>query len=659
MRSLFFICVAQLFFHSIAISQYNLSGVDLGKIEKIHALFNEFHTAPYTADSVSNKLTGQIFLFQLDPYKLIFTQAEYHRMMERHQSLISPLRRDSLSYFLDFCKQLYSKGIDRLNQEIIPSLNETDLLLEKSDTLRFENPYADDFPFDIAELSDKWRLYLKTRLLGMRNYNKNEVDGDLFNSIIEMENCWLSEKLNEIRSADFIFNLYLKAIAESYDPHSTFMSLKELVNFNQSLSKSSMNFGFQAQRNMNGIYEIISVIPGGAAWKSGEIKTGDEIWEITDEDGLSKSVLCLDNETIDLILNSPEVRSVSLLVKHEHGGTSKVKLIKENTETSENLINIFLLEGKHNVGYLALPSFYANGEADELQGSANDVAKAIMKIKTDNMDGLIMDLRDNGGGDLNEALGIASLFLDVGPICLLKYRNDKPLLLKDLNRGAVYRGPLVILINEHSASASEMLAAALQDHNRALVVGMPSFGKATGQRIYPLNSLNPEVGFVKITSFNLFRVQGNSYQNHGVVPDVKLENAQKRFSFKESDYPNSLSPGTANKKVYFSPLKRLPITYLNEKYASGKHDEQDDVVMQDYFVVNENTMKALYDSKDSLTNYSAGVFQVVNNRYDSNIIEAIEIEKEQDVLLKKSIEQDDVLAQTYKIMCDLIGKINE
>lgn len=657
MRVHFYLLSALFIFQAFSRSQAQTKRGQLDKIERIYALFNDLHTDPYTPDSTSKNLTGQLFLYQLDPYKLVFTMPEYDAILKTHNGCVSMSDLDSLVYFIEFSKVQYLKSIERLESQL-SDFKIDELLVDNSDTLHFDNPYSDSYPSDLKELMDKWRIYLKIRMLGMKNFNDNEIDDDLFNKVIEMETCWLNEKKNDLHDIDFIFNLYLKSIANSYDPHSTFLTLEEVSSFNQSLSKSSMNFGFQAQRNMNGFYEILSVIPGGAAWKSGKIRMGDEIWEITDGNGLSKSVLCLDNEKVDLIFNSPEVKSISILVKHENGGTSEVRLIKEHTETSENLINIFMLEGEHNVGYLALPSFYNNGKVEEPQGSANDVAKEIMKIKSSNMDGLIMDLRDNGGGDLSEALGIVSLFLDVGPVCIMKNRNSKPILLKDLNRGAVYRGPLVILINEHSASASEMLAAALQDHNRALVVGMPSFGKATGQNIYPLDSTQLDWGFVKITTFNLFRVQGNSYQGHGVVPDVKLNNARKGFSFKETDYLNSLTPGTVNKKVYFSPLKRMPIEYLNEQFAS-KADDQKEMALQDYFIVNEKSMKVMYDSQDSLTNYSDGFFKVVNNRYDSNIIEALDIEKEQDSLLKRSIEQDNVLVDTYKIICDLIGKINE
>jgi carboxyl-terminal processing protease len=608
--------------------------------------------------SASEKLTARIFIYQLDPYKLFFTKPECDSIYQNFNHWATETSMDSLNHFLDFSKALYGSKIMRA-KNIVASLDLKDLQIEQVDTFLLENPFSDRFAANLGDLTNRWRILEKIRLLSLWNIEDTMNRSELLSDVRDKELCWLDDQLNELEENEFIFNQYLKAIAMAYDPHSEFMTLEEVSIFNHMLSKSSLNFGFEAEKTRNGNMRIVRIVPGGAAWKSGTIKGGEEVWQIVDEAGVEHNISCWSMEKINQLLDDPANKSVSFLIKHEEGGTSYITLQKEETENIKNLINIYQLEGKYNIGYFALPSFYDNDASMNLFGSTNDVTKAIMKVKDEKLDGLIMDLRDNGGGSLAEAVGLASIFLHTGPICIMKARNGDPVLLKDLNRGAVYSGPLMILVNENSASASEVLAAALQDHNRALIVGTPTFGKASSQRIILVDSLSLEFGFLKITMENIYRFPGNSYQNEGVIPDVVLAGDYSYFTFREADYPNPLTRNSVNKKVYFEQLKSFPINHLQQKYNDRRDSTAAEDVSEKNMLIYPASIKKMRKDFLEKPNYAAGKFSVINNKYDLGIIDALETERIMDRNEKQTIEADRELAETYLIMCDLIDKLNE
>jgi carboxyl-terminal processing protease len=263
-----------------------------------------------------------------------------------------------------------------------------------------------------------------------------------------------------------------------------------------------------------------------------------------------------------------------ITVKKPNGVIATVPLIKEVISVEENSISGYLLKGKKTIGYIALPGFYSQWDTWNPLGCANDVAKEILKLQKENIEGLILDLRFNGGGSLHEAMGLMGLFIDEGPLFLIRDKNNKIALKKDLNRGALYNGPLVLMVNGLSASASEVLTAGLRDYNRALVVGNNTFGKATAQENFPLEtnpgatnipfSANSDAS-LNITTSKIYRINGISYQSTGVAPDIELPDVFSNLDLGEAVKPYSLKPDTISKKVVYNPLPELPVKELAEK----------------------------------------------------------------------------------------------
>ena len=245
-------------------------------------------------------------------------------------------------------------------------------------------------------------------------------------------------------------------------------------------------------------------------------------------------------------------------------------LQREQAATDDdNKVKSFILKGENTVGYIYLPAFYQDWEStnEGLNGCANDVGREIIKLKKENINGLIIDVRYNGGGSVNEATELAGIFIDAGPVAQEKERDAKVNTLKDINRGTVYDGPLVVMVNGQSASASELLAGTLQDYNRAVIVGSPTYGKATMQVVLPMDTTvtretitqKHTENYLKVTVAKLYRVTGTTAQFKGVKPDIIIPDILDAYTTKEADEPNALKPTTIAANRYYTPYTPMPL----------------------------------------------------------------------------------------------------
>jgi carboxyl-terminal processing protease len=279
-------------------------------------------------------------------------------------------------------------------------------------------------------------------------------------------------------------------------------------------------------------------------------------------------------EEIERTLAASGGNTVNITVKKADGTTRQVALHKERLEEQEDeeedKVKSYILQGDRKIGYISLPAFYSDWEGTlGINGCANDVAKEIIKLKKENIEGLMIDLRYNGGGSLQEAVELSGIFIDAGPVAQLKYKLEpKPETLKDAVRGTIYDGPLLLLVNGFSASASEMVAAVMQDYHRALIVGSPTYGKATAQIVLPLDTtinlenLNGKTvasSYIKLTTSRLFRVNGTTAQAHGVQPDIVLPDLTDAVPEREVNEKYALPPTTIDANKYYKPLAPLPV----------------------------------------------------------------------------------------------------
>ena len=378
---------------------------------------------------------------------------------------------------------------------------------------------------------------------------------------------------------------------------------------------------------------------------------------------------------------------LEVTVKTAAGELKTVKLRKEKIDSEEGIVKSYVLHGNKNIGYINLPGFYSREDesiTDErdikYDGAANDVSKEIVKLRKDNIDGLILDLRYNGGGSMWEAMQLAGIFIDIGPVASVKEKNGKVVFLKDPNRGTIYDGPLMVLINGASASASEFVSAVLQDYNRALIVGGTTYGKGTAQIVLPMDTLpfvkekNYE-DFIKVTQKKFYRVNGNTTQWNGVVPDIALPDLYSDESYREKANTSALQPDNSKVGLY-QPAAALPAqalktkssqrisgnTYFNavaafnhwmKEYKAGRT-----IPLQwSTYVPHYKKILGMFKELDTDDGAAKPLLSVTNNEFDRQKINAsTERSKENNEAYVKHVQQDITLAEAYKIMMDWINK---
>lgn len=367
-----------------------------------------------------------------------------------------------------------------------------------------------------------------------------------------------------------VANAYCNSIAKAYDPHSSYFSPTSKAAFESALGKKPLRFGFSLDENEDGSVEIETLKPGSAAYKSGLLNAGDKITALQWE---GKEAITVGDKGASFVSNALEGNNnlkITLTVKKADGSTKQVVLQKDEIDNGEDEAKVrsFVLRGKKAIGYISLPAFYVDWENMEnnVNGCANDVGKEILKLKKENIEGLIIDVRYNGGGSMQEAIELAGIFIDAGPVGQIKAKLEKPFTLKDINRGTLYDGPLVIMVNGYSASAAEMLAGTLQDYNRAVIVGSPTFGKATSQVVLPLdttvslsksNASAVADGYVKISVSSLYRITGKTAQITGVQPDVLLPDMLAAMAKNEANEPLAIQIPSIEANKYYKPLSAI------------------------------------------------------------------------------------------------------
>ncbi len=346
----------------------------------------------------------------------------------------------------------------------------------------------------------------------------------VLNSIIQKRTTYLSDFITDEKA---LLNAYLKAVVFRNDPHSVFLDANEKQQWMTQLSKEELSFGFEIEITENELYKVKEMIPGGAAWNSKQIEVGDFIEQIELESGKKYLVGIDSDHDFYEAFQSKVNKTLTFYLSKPDGTKVKTKLTKGKVEVFDNVINGYIFQkDNHKLGYIDLPSFYSAENPYGGGGCASDLAREILQLKKDSIEGLIIDLRGNGGGYMHEALSIAGLFIDEGILALKQEKGDKPRYLKDPNRGTLYDGKLIILVNSYSASASELLAGTLQQYNRAIIVGNRTYGKATMQVFLPIDTAaerkNTNDYYVNVTMGKFYMVNKKTHQAIGIQPDIYL-----------------------------------------------------------------------------------------------------------------------------------------
>jgi len=663
--------------------------------------FEKFHFQPITIDEKISSEVFDDFMKRVDYRGLYLTNTDITNLSIYRNQLGIQINKNSCLFFDAFLKLYKQKLI--LADTLISQL--TAKAFDFNTNENFDYTSIDNEGLKLtsndAELKTKWNTVLKYYTLNALLEPSADVKEPLVadNKLLLKNEPLMRNKIKIISKRrihrildapegfeNYIGSIFLNCIANRFDPHSTYFSPTEKEAFMELVSKDGMSYGFYTDENKNGEIEISNVVPGSNAWKSNQINEGDVILKLMFENQKPIDLTFTDNFEFNRIFSdNSSSKTVEITVRKTNKQVKTVLLRKEKLEQDDNVVKSYILNGSKKIGYISLPSFYDDWSTKNALGCGNDVAKEITKLQSEKIEGLILDLRFNGGGSLREAINLAGIFINEGPLAVLKNKNEKPTVLKDMNRGTAYDGPLLVMVNGQSASASEMLSGVLQDYNRAVIVGNTTYGKATVQGTYPLDlnfdpkyaSMNAtsDLGYSNITTQKFYRVTATSHQKKGVQPDIFLPDLSYLSEETEAKEKYALTCDTVGKTIYYTPLKSLPVTAINEnsknrisnnnqfKQVKALNDSIALIEKQTSVIsLNINNYKQLEtryntikNNIDSLFNTISTSYNVSNNAYDKKIFNVNDFSKQLNDDAIKKIQHDIYLDESYKIILDLIN----
>lgn len=632
------------------------------KASQTYKALQQHHYAPRKLDdSLSIKVYKQ-FLIAININGLYFSK-EDAAVLNNHQFKIDDyLPSESTNFFAEISSFLEAQLEDYLQF----LKNEENSSVVFPDEAYWPLGYA-DIPEDKESLKTRRVNFLLVEVLmrAMRSgKDLNQISSiapDLKKAIINHE----IENINNLKATlnFFIEDTFLNALCLVHDPHSAFLSANNFQRFKHSLSSQSLSFGIVFEEDWLGRIIIQNIIPGSSAQKNDSLFVSDQLTQVVFENGVSLDLVNGDDlQDLEILLDDPMIKTANFTVISTEQIIKRIRLSKTSINLQENTVSAFLLKGPVTIGYMSLPSFYTQWQSDVFMSSANDVAKALIKMKQENIQGLILDLRNNGGGSLTEAIDLLGIFIDQGGLFQVKSKTEVST-VKDPTRGIIYDGPLVVMINKGSASAAELVAATLQDHKRAILTGSTSYGKATIQTLFNLSNATPysqesieENDVIKITSQKTYRATGVSYQVKGVVPDIYLPDASTYLYDSEKDLPFALANDSLSRKTYYTPFspknpwrasaqENIRQTRLSEALTNFKQMLSKGLMLKpDYFIRLQKMLKELESQAPP-----ESLYQINGLHYDKSLttFNAYNIILQQDI---KNLQQSPYIYEVYKLL---------
>lgn len=561
-----------------------------GKYEKILTivadLLEQGHYNPKKLDDNFSRQVFKTYLDDVDPDKTILLQADIEKLRVYENQIDNELRTGKM----EFIPALDAIFNERLAQSAILYKQ---LLSKPFDFSVKESVVIDPeklgFATSTSQQKENWRKRLKYMTLDryadaleVREKNKGTMDFvSKADSTLERESrervlkIWdrTFDRLKNKFTLDEKFNQYINTIAETMDPHTQFFPPIEKRAFDEAMSGEFFGIGAQLTEQ-DGAIKIASLVTGSPAWKSGEIQVNDIILKVAQ--GAADPIDVTGFETTDAVklIRGQKGTEVRLTMKKTDGSIKVVSLIRDKIVQEETFARSAIVKGENKIGYIFLPEFYANFDDPNGARCAKDVAMEIKKLKEENVDGIVMDLRYNGGGSLQDVIQMVGLFIEDGPVVQVKDRDGEASVYRDKDKGVLYNGPLAVMINEFSASASEIFAAAIQDYKRGIVVGTPSYGKGTVQRNIGLDKNtgffmpSSELGTLKLTLQKFYRINGGSTQLNGVTPDIILPDNFEFTKSREKFSPNALSWDEIPKASYTNWPTGIEIAQVQQSYKA-------------------------------------------------------------------------------------------
>ena len=551
-------CLASCSFVS---KDFDTSDKDNLVIQLITYVLDQAHYLDKEINDEFSEKVFNTFLENLDPFKRYFYSSDIEDFSAYKYSIDDAFKNPNLEFF-DLVYERYSKRMSE-SEEIFKEILSQPFDFSKDEVCECDFEVL-DYVKTKDELYDRWRKLLKIYVI--ENYH-DEIKLDLkkqeedieFNprTLAEIEKETrdaLSVTMNdnyrfitqEIQRGDWL-SVYINSFVSQYDPNTSYLDPESKDRFDVDMSGNYAGIGARLQKKIDKV-EITEVISGGPAWRDNILEKGDAILKVRQDDE-NEAVSILEmrlSEAVKLIKGDKGTK-VHLTIKKVDGSINEVTVKRDIVLLEETYIKSSIVEkGDNFYGVINIPKFYIDFDNQSNRDAAKDLRTEISRLKEEGVKGLVIDLRNNGGGALKTVVDMAGMFIKSGPVVQVKYFDKEKQVLSDRDRSILWTGPLVILVNEGSASASEILAAAMQDYKRAIIIGgNQTWGKGTVQNVFPLNRMvrgntNGDLGALRYTTQKYYRINGGSVQLEGVKSDINVPYRYKYLDFGEKDSENPL-----------------------------------------------------------------------------------------------------------------------
>jgi carboxyl-terminal processing protease len=531
-------------------------------IELLTFVIEKGHYSPAAIDDNFSKGVYKDYLNALDPSKRFFLQSDIDEFARYEMQIDDQILNKDLSFF--------DLTYTRLMQRMEESKSYYKEALAKPFDYKAEETFNADYekiPYckSTKELKERWRLQVKLSALSTlvekqkleedKKKNTDTSKNEAPKAFEQMEKESRESTLNSLNdNFNFIkdldrndwFSIYINAISSRFDPHTTYFAPNEKERFDLSMSGKLEGIGARLQKK-NDFTEVSELISGGPAWRGKQLESGDVILKVAQANGEPVDVVGMRLDDVVKKIKGPKGTEVRLTVKKQDGTIKVITIIRDEVEIEETYVKSSVVEKDgYKYGIIYLPKFYIDFEDQNSRDAGKDVAIEVERLKNEGVQGIVMDVRDNGGGSLKTVVDIAGLFIEQGPIVQIKSAAGKKEVLYDRDAKVQWDGPLVVMINEFSASASEILAAAIQDYKRGVVIGSKqSYGKGTVQNVIDLNqfvrgSTYGDLGALKTTTQKFYRINGGSTQLEGVKSDIAIPDKYAYLKMGERDIENAM-----------------------------------------------------------------------------------------------------------------------
>ena len=554
----FIMCLASCSFVS---KDFDTSDKDNLIIQLITYVLDQAHYLDKEINDEFSEKVFDTFLENLDPYKRYFYASDIEEFSKYKYLIDDAFKNPNLDFF-ELVYKRYTKRM--LESEKIFN----DILSKPFDFNKDEVCECDFEELDYVktkdQLFDRWRKLLKIYVI--ENYH-NEIEDDLRKSKEDTDFSIRSPNLIEKKTRETLketmqqnyafiseemqrsdwFSVYINSFVSQYDPNTSYLDPESKDRFDVDMSGNYAGIGARLQKKIDKV-EITEVISGGPAWRDNSLEKGDAILKVRQDDEVEPvGILNMRLAEAVKLIKGKKGTKVHLTVKKVDGTVTEVTVKRDIVLLEETYIKSSIVEKDNNTyGLINIPKFYIDFDNQSNRDAAKDLRTEIERLKEQGIQGLVIDLRNNGGGALKTVVDMAGMFIKNGPVVQVKYFDKEKQVLSDRDRSVLWTGPLVILVNEGSASASEILAAAMQDYKRAIIIGgNQTWGKGTVQNVFPLNRMvrgntNGDLGALRYTTQKYYRINGGSVQLEGVKSDINVPYRYKYLEFGEKDSENPL-----------------------------------------------------------------------------------------------------------------------